>query len=86
MYKAKAKNSETREKNWERLKNHIFPYIGDKHLSEIKVKELVSICEKIADRSNTLKKIHQIISAIMDRAITQGIIESHNCRLVLKNY
>ncbi|HHE9399919.1 TPA: hypothetical protein ACPOOB_001082 [Haemophilus influenzae] len=56
MYKEKAKNSETREKNWERLKNHIFPYIGDKHLSEIKVKELVSICEKIADRSNTLKK------------------------------
>ncbi|HHF0443869.1 TPA: integrase arm-type DNA-binding domain-containing protein [Haemophilus influenzae] len=60
IYKEKAKNSETREKNWERLKNHIFPYIGDKHLSEIKVKvkELVSICEKIADRSNTLKKIH----------------------------
>ncbi|WP_440284136.1 phage integrase central domain-containing protein [Haemophilus influenzae] len=56
IYKEKAKNSETREKNWERLKNHIFPYIGDKHLSEIKVKELVSICEKIADRSNTLKK------------------------------
>ncbi|BBF04972.1 hypothetical protein CHBNIII6_06570 [Haemophilus influenzae] len=38
------------------MKNYIFPYIGDKHLSEIKVKELVSICEKIADRSNMLKK------------------------------
>ncbi|WP_215770279.1 hypothetical protein [Haemophilus sp. SZY H36] len=56
IYKEKAKNPETREKNWERLKNHIFPYIGDKHVSEIKVKELASIYEKIADRSNTLKK------------------------------
>ena len=37
IYKEKAKNPETREKNWERLKNHIFPYIGDKHVSEIKV-------------------------------------------------
>ena len=25
IYKEKAKNPETREKNWERLKNHIFP-------------------------------------------------------------
>jgi len=32
------------------LKNHIFPYIGDKHVSEIKVKELVSIYEKIAEQ------------------------------------
>ena len=56
IYKEKAKNSEIREKSWERLKNHIFPYIGDKHTSEIKVKELVSIYEKISDRSNTLKK------------------------------
>jgi len=68
------------------LKNHIFPYIGDKHVSEIKVKELVSIYEKIADRSNTLKKIHQLVGAIMDHAITQGIIESHNCRLAVKNF
>ena len=86
IYKEKAKNPETREKNWERLKNHIFPYIGDKHVSEIKVKELVSIYEKIADRSNTLKKIHQLVGAIMDHAITQGIIESHNCRLAVKNF
>jgi len=50
IYKEKAKNPETREKNWERLKNHIFPYIGDKHVSEIKVKELVSIYEKIAEQ------------------------------------
>lgn len=69
IYKEKAKNPETREKNWERLKNHIFPYIGDKHVSEIKVKELVSIYEKIADRSNTLKKIHQLVGAIMDHAL-----------------
>jgi len=86
IYKEKAKNPETREKNWERLKNHIFPYIGDKHVSEIKVKELVSIYEKIADRSNTLKKIHQLVGAIMDHAITKGIIESHNCRLAVKNF
>ena len=85
IYKEKAKNPETREKNWERLKNHIFPYIGDKHVSEIKVKELVSIYEKIADRSNTIKKIHQLVGAIMDHAITKGIIESHNCRLAVKN-
>ncbi|PVX32651.1 integrase [Pasteurella langaaensis DSM 22999] len=86
IYKEKAKNLETRKKNWERLENHIFPYIGDTHVSEIKVKELVSIYEKIADRSNTLKKIHQLVSAIMDHAITQGIIESHNCRLAVKNF
>ncbi|EIJ69441.1 tyrosine-type recombinase/integrase [Pasteurella bettyae] len=86
IYKEKAKNPETRKKNWERLENHIFPYIGDTHVSEIKVKELVSIYEKIADRSNTLKKIHQLVSAIMDHAITQGIIESHNCRLAVKNF
>ncbi|MDG2914722.1 integrase arm-type DNA-binding domain-containing protein [Bisgaard Taxon 10/6] len=86
IYKEKAKNPETREKNWLRLENHIFPYIGDKHVSEIKVKELVTIYEKIADRSNTLKKLHQLVGAIMDHAITKGILESHNCRLAVKNF
>ena len=86
IYQQKAKNPETREKNWARLENHIFPYIGDKHVSEIKVKELVTIYEKIADRSNTLKKLHQLVGAIMDHAITKGILESHNCRLAVKNF
>lgn len=86
IYKEKAKNPETREKNWLRLENHIFPYIGDKHVSEIKVKELVTIYEKISDRSNTLKKLHQLVGAIMDHAITKGILESHNCRLAVKNF
>ncbi|MCI7718065.1 MAG: integrase arm-type DNA-binding domain-containing protein [[Pasteurella] aerogenes] len=86
IYKEKAKNPETRKKNWLRLENHIFPYIGDKHVSEIKVKELVTIYEKIANRSNTLKKLHQLVGAIMDHAITKGILESHNCRLAVKNF
>ena len=59
------------------MKNHIFPYIGDKHVSEIKVKELVSIYEKIADRSNTLKKIHQLVGAIMDHALKRHYIGHH---------
>ena len=77
IYKEKAKNPETREKNWERLKNHIFPYIDNKHVSEIKVKELVSIYEKIADRSNTLKKIHQPVGAIMDHTLKRNYIGHH---------
>ncbi|SQE31291.1 Prophage CP4-57 integrase [Mannheimia haemolytica] len=56
IYKEKAKNPITREKNWIRLENHIFPYIGDKHVEEIKVKALVDIYSKVADKSNTLKK------------------------------
>ncbi|TRC46143.1 integrase, partial [Mannheimia haemolytica] len=68
------------------LENHIFPYIGDKHVEEIKVKALVDIYSKVADKSNTLKKLHQLVSAVMDHAITQGIIESHNCRLAVKNF
>ncbi|HDL5878790.1 TPA: tyrosine-type recombinase/integrase [Mannheimia haemolytica] len=86
IYKEKAKNPITREKNWIRLENHIFPYIGDKHVEEIKVKALVDIYSKVADKSNTLKKLHQLVSAVMDHAITQGIIESHNCRLAVKNF
>lgn len=86
IYKEKAKNPLTREKNWVRLENHIFPYIGDKHVSDIKVKEMVEIYSKVADRSNTLKKLHQLVGAIMDHAITSGIIESHNIRLAIKNF
>lgn len=86
IYKEKAKNPLTREKNWIRLENHIFPYIGDQHVEEIKVKGLVDIYSKVADKSNTLKKLHQLVSAVMDHAITQGIIESHNCRLAVKNF
>lgn len=86
IYQQKAKNPETREKNWLRLKKNIFPYIGDKHISEINVKTLVNIYEKISDKSNTLKKVHQLIGAIMDHAITKGIIDSHNCRLAIKSF
>lgn len=86
IYKEKAKNPLTRENNWVRLENHIFPYIGDKHVSDIKVKEVVEIYSKVADRSNTLKKLHQLVGAIMDHAITSGIIESHNIRLAVKNF
>lgn len=81
IYRQKAKNPETREKNWLRLNKNIFPYIGDKHVSEINVKMLVGIYEKISGKSNTLKKLHQLVGAIMDHAITKGIIDSHNCRL-----
>ncbi|QIM63037.1 integrase [Pasteurellaceae bacterium Orientalotternb1] len=83
IYQQKAKNPETREKNWARLENHIFPYIGDLHVSNIKVKLLVDVYDKVADRSNTLKKLHQLVTAIMDHAITKGVIESHNCHLAV---
>lgn len=86
IYQQKAKNPETREKNWARLENHIFPYIGDLHVSAVKVKLLVDVYEKVADRSNTLKKLHQLVTAIMDHAITKGIIESHNCHLAVKSF
>ncbi|WP_053067782.1 integrase arm-type DNA-binding domain-containing protein [Muribacter muris] len=86
IYQQKAKNPETREKNWARLENHIFPYIGGLHISEIKVKLLVDVYGNVADRSNTLKKLHQLITAIMDHAITKGIIESHNCHLAVKSF
>lgn len=86
IYQQKAKNPETREKNWARLENHIFPYLKDRHISEVKVKLLVDIYVKVADRSNTLKKLHQLVSAIMDHAITKGIIESHNCHLAVKSF
>lgn len=86
IYQQKAKNDETRAKNWARLEKHIFPYLADVHVSEIKVKNLVEIYEKVSDRSNTLKKLHQLVSAIMDHAITKGVIESHNCRLAIKSF
>lgn len=86
IYQQKAKNPITREKNWARLKNHIFPYLKDRHISEVKVKLLVDIYTKVADRSNTLKKLHQLVTAIMDHAITKGIIESHNCHLAIKSF
>lgn len=86
IYQQKAKNPETREKNWLRLSKNIFPYIGNKHVSEINVKTLVGIYEKISDKSNTLKKLHQLIGAIMDHAITKGIIDSHNCRLAIRSF
>lgn len=86
IYQQKAKNPKTREKNWARLKNHIFPYLKDRHISEVKVKLLVDIYAKVADRSNTLKKLHQLVTAIMDHAITKGIIESHNCHLAIKSF
>lgn len=86
IYKQKAKNAETRENNWTRLENHIFPYIGEKHVSEITVRTLVQVYEKAANRSNTLKKVHQLVSVIMDHAVTKGIIESHNCRLAIKSF
>lgn len=84
IYQQKAKNPETRSKNWARLENHIFPHIGGLHIAEIKVKLLVSIYEKTADHSNTLKKLHQLVTAIMDHAITKGIIETHNCGLAIQ--
>lgn len=86
IYQQKAKNPITREKNWARLKNHIFPYLKDRHISEVKVKLLVDIYTKVADRSNTLKKLHQLVTAIMDHAITKGLIESHNCHLAIKSF
>ncbi|MCK3656788.1 integrase [Pasteurellaceae bacterium Macca] len=86
IYQQKAKNPETREKNWARLENHIFPYIRDLHVSNIKVKLLVDVYDKVSDRSNTLKKLHQLVTAIMDHAITKGVIESHNCHLAVKSF
>lgn len=86
IYQQKAKNEDTRKKNWERLENHIFPYIGDLHVSDVTVKLLVEVYTKVADRSNTLKKLHQLVGAIMDHAITKGVIDSHNCRLAIKSF
>lgn len=86
IYKQKAKNPETREKNWLRLKNHIFPYIGHLHVEDVKVKLLVDVYEKVSDRGNTLKKLHQLVGAIMDHAITKGVIDSHNCKLAVKSF
>ncbi|UDW84067.1 integrase arm-type DNA-binding domain-containing protein [Pasteurella canis] len=86
IYQSKAKNPETREKNWKRLENHIFPHIGNIPVSEVNTKLLVRVYTPIAKYSNTLKKLHQLVGAIMDHAITQGIIDSHNCRLAVKNF
>lgn len=86
IYQQKAKNEETRLKNWKRLEKYILPYIGNKHISTIKVKELVTIYEQAESHSNTLKKLHQIVVAIMDHAITKGLIDSHNCKLAIKSF
>ncbi|WP_238138432.1 MULTISPECIES: integrase arm-type DNA-binding domain-containing protein [Glaesserella] len=86
IYQQKAKNPEIRKKNWARLEKHIFQHIGHLHVSEIKVKMLVEIYENFAEYSNTLKKLHQLIGAIMDHAVTKGVIDSHNCKLAIKNF
>lgn len=86
IYKERAKDPETRSKNWARLEKYVFPYIGKKPVSEITLKEIVRIYELANNTSSTLKKLHQLTTNIMDHAITQGIIESHNINLAIKNF
>ena len=64
IYKERAKDPETRSKNWARLEKYIFPYIGKKPVSEITLKEIVRIYELSNNTSSTLKKLHQLTTNI----------------------
>ncbi|WP_439243758.1 tyrosine-type recombinase/integrase [Lonepinella sp. BR2474] len=85
VYPSKANNPDTIAKNWARLENHVFPFIGDLPLDEIKPRHLLDLYQRIG-ASNTLDKLHRLIKSTMDYGIKLGIIEFHNCNIAKDDF
>ena len=69
----------TYELNEERLKLHVYPYIGNKNIPDVKISDILKIVQKLQldEHFETSERILNTIERIYKYAVTYGFVE-HN--------
>lgn len=71
----------TMHKNWERLKKHLFPFVGTYPIEKITSPLLIESLKPLDSegKNDTLHRIFNLANQILNYAVTVGIIEFNPC-------